>query len=200
MRGVAPERRPAAIQRWFSGGIDRELRADLEQRHIRIAARGVALRGERQRGNRRRAKLVEVGGDRVGQTQRLRRIAEQGGLALRHEAEGDALGETLRGECTPGQFGADLPGRERGDRHRRGARQRHRRNGIEAAQAQHLLDQVAFRFDRGTPFRGLRGNAGIERLGLFQRDLGRDVVAPGRHRDGDARRVTALHREAQTLQ
>ena len=43
-----------------------------------------------------------------------------------------------------------------GVRHRAFARQRDRRHGVQAAQAQHLLDQVAFRLDRGAAFGRLR--------------------------------------------
>ena len=65
--------------------------------------------------------------------------------------------------------------------------QRDRRDRVEAAQAQHFLDQVALRLDLRAALGRLRGDGGIERLRLFQRDRRGDVVAPGRHGDGDAR-------------
>ena len=71
LRGVVPARKPAAIQRWPSAASVRERRADLEQRHVRVTARRVALGGERQCRDRRRPQLVQVRGDRIGQAQRL---------------------------------------------------------------------------------------------------------------------------------
>ena len=95
---------------------------------------------------------------------------------------------------------ANLLRRQRGQRNRRHARQRDRWNGIEAAQAEHLLDQIALRFDLGATICRLGSDRGIQRFSLIQHDRCRDIVAPGRHRNGDALGVTALHREAETLQ
>ena len=150
------------------------------------------LRGERQRGDRRRAQLVEIGGDRIGQPQRLRRVAEQRRLGLRHEAEGDALGQALRGQRAAGQLGADLLRRQR-----RRAAPATRAAATPAAPHRGRAGAAPPRPGRtparssAQPSAALAAIAGSSVSRLIQHDRCGDVVAPGRHRDGDARGVAA---------
>ncbi len=91
------------------GGVGR---ADLEQAEIAKAARHVAGGGQHQRRHRGVAHLVEIGGDRVGQAQRLRRIAEQGGGLMIEEAEGHAFQQAARRQNPAGERRARLFGRQ----------------------------------------------------------------------------------------
>ena len=121
--------------------------------------------------------------------------------AVRHEAEGDALGQALRRQRAPRQRGALLLRRQRRRRHRRGARQRHRRHRVEAAQAQHFLDQVAFRLDLGAAFGRLRRDGADRASGDWSSATG---AATSLRQDGTAtvtlRRIAMLHVEAEALQ
>ena len=103
-RGVLPARNPAATRRWPCGASIGECRPQFEQRHVRPAARRIALRRQSQRRDRRRPQLVQVGGDRIAQPQRIRRGAEQRRIGGGHEAERDALGQALRRQRAPRQF------------------------------------------------------------------------------------------------
>ena len=65
---------------------------DLEQRHVRYAAIGIALCRHHQTGNEARPHVGEFGCDRISQRQFGLAAAEQFGLALRHERPGDRFG------------------------------------------------------------------------------------------------------------
>ena len=80
------------------------------------------------------------------------------------------------------------------------ARQRDGRHRIEAAQPQHFLDEVGFRFDHGTAFGRLGGHGRVEGLRLRQLNSCRDIVAPGGDGNCDAGRIVVLHGKAEPIQ
>ena len=148
------------------------LRPDLEQRSVAQALVGVARGGLDQGRQHRGAHDDEVGRDRIDQSKIVRHAAEQLGLGLGDEGEGDRLVQAAPGERRARQVGEALaPGQ---GRVRQGGflGQRHHGNGVEAVEPEHLLDQV--------------------RLALH-------VGAPGRHPDLD-RLAASLDPEAEAFQ
>ena len=69
-----------------------------------------------------------------------------------------------------------------------------------AAQPQHFLNQVAFRFHLGAAGGCRRRARGIKPGRLIERDRLRHVIAPGRHRHRHLHSVAGLHREAQAFE
>ena len=133
------------------------LGADLEQRRIAQAARLVALRGVDQVGQDRGPHGVERGVDRVQQTQvRLLLRAEPLGLGARQERPGHGLVHAARAERPAGQRHAALQRRAHRLGRGRQARQRRRRDVVEAVDAGHFLDQVGLADDVGPPRRHRR--------------------------------------------
>ena len=174
--------------------------ADLAERRIREAARGVPRSGQQQRGEGGRPHLVEVGRDRVVETERLRRLAEHRSGTGRQESEGHAFLHPARPQHPPRQRRPRLPGAERGARHRRRHRQGHRRHLVKAADAQHLLHQVAFRLHLGAALCRRARPVGRQFRRLREVDRRRHVVAPGRNGYRHPLRAPPLHAEAEPLQ
>ena len=168
---------------------------------IGVAARGVALRRQGQGRQRRGAQLVEVGGDRVAQAQRVRRVAEAFRVGSGHEAEGDALHQAGGGQgaagdarCAAGAASAwpAAPGfRAAGTP--AGTASRPRRRSTSSIRS----------FSASTaaqPSAALAALAGSSVGDWSRHDRRGDVVAPGRHRDGDLVGVALPHGEAQPFQ
>ena len=84
---------------------------DLEQRHIRDAPIGIALRGGDQPGNQARPHVGQISRDRIGQPQGVRGSAEPFGVLARHEAERHALHQAARRQRPTGNRGSLLAGR-----------------------------------------------------------------------------------------
>ncbi|MNE15726.1 hypothetical protein D3C80_1086470 [compost metagenome] len=126
-------------------------RTDLEQGRVGVTARGVARRRLDQVGQDRRPHAVEVRRDGVFQHQTIIAAAEQGGRRLLGEGPGHGLGVAQGGQGPPGDADAGLTRAEHAARMAGDLGQGRVRQGAEALDTRHLLDQISAPLDVATP-------------------------------------------------
>ncbi len=189
---LAQARRDQGLIVGLGAGI---LRADLEQRGVRHAAIGIALRRAQQIADDRRPHRVEIGADRIGEQDRAAIPREEQWRILgAHERPGDRLEHAARRERATREPRAALLRR---DRLMRQAARRHadRRDLVVAVDAQDLLDEIGLAFRIHAPGRNRHGPAfaGIVRRLVAER--AEDALRlGGRHREA-AQRLEALRPE-----
>src|SRR3984893_5604925 len=146
-----PGAQPGCHQRLTLWRIVAIKRAELEQRDIGRAAIGVAPRGRYEPGQERGPHCIEIGADRVGETQSRLGAAKQRGLARRDKGERDRFDEAARGESAAYEFRPLLHPAQRRARQCRIAVEGDCRDLVVAFDPENFLDQIGLADDVAAP-------------------------------------------------